>query len=263
MQNLIPDLLNSDTAPLPYTNASLTSHSQKSCKYHSKRELLLLQLNSRTIATMYYQHLPGNPTFCKRISTSLAHSQDTNPPENSLKKKKNPQMTVFHSQQHNQQWERVIMGSEALSTQGSGCAERKRNELLQQYMPPQNTATPKTRGANALLSSQKQLVHKFLTCTCSPAQLRMKWPTLHSALNTSGKADYELSLPNDCHYHTDGQRLSPLALQPPLTVTHSGCPGVVAASHRQQQHLGLVKLPVNEAKIASKLTKGQATPQHR
>lgn len=94
MQNLIPDLLNSDTAPLPYTNASLTSHSQKSCKYHSKRELLLLQLNSRTIATMYYQHLPGNPTFCKRISTSLAHSQDTNPPENSLEKK-NPTSDSF------------------------------------------------------------------------------------------------------------------------------------------------------------------------
>lgn len=59
------------------------------------------------------------------------------------------------------------------------------------------------------------------------------------------------------------KRLSPLALQPPLTVTHSGRPGVVVASHRQQQHPGLAKLPVNEAKIAPKLTKGQATPQHR
>lgn len=42
----------------------------------------------------------------------------------------------------------------------------------------------------------------------------------------------------------------------PLTMTHSGCSGVVVPSHRQQQHPGLAKLPGNEAKIASKLTKG-------
>lgn len=112
IQNWTPGLLNSDTTPLPYTDASLTSYSQNSCKYHSKRKLLLLQLNSQTIATMYYQYSAENPTFCKSISTLLAQFQDNKPPENSWKKNKwhfsTPSNTTSFTAER-----RVIMGSEA------------------------------------------------------------------------------------------------------------------------------------------------------
>lgn len=64
------------------------------------------------------------------------------------------------------------MGSEAASTQGSGCAERKRNELLQQYMPPQNTAMPQDqRGkCTAKLPKATRAQVSDLHLLTSPAQ---------------------------------------------------------------------------------------------
>lgn len=150
------------------------------------------------------------------------------------------------------------MGSEAPTTQGSWWEDKKRNELLQQRLPPQDSARPQEQRGEML---QKAIHPQVSDQHHSPAQLRMKWLTTVQALNTSGEADcnscpFQMTaiparpeMPKGCH-------LSPCSH---LSLWHAQA-AVEWSPHTGRSSTLLAKLPVNGAEIASKLTKGHATP---